>query len=164
SVNAYLKQQYPQVYGDSYFQIFNVSQYQLAGLSLAYAITDVYSINGSFQGVQLEEGYGNRMILSLNDRNGSLGMVYETGDLGEQLGVMLDYGYEIIPDLITSLSVDYSRYRFEEVFDYENQLANAVGVAYNYTKHWRFSLEYQWLNNKFTESDQRILNHIHYIW
>jgi opacity protein-like surface antigen len=164
SVNAYLKQQYPQVYGDSYFQIFNVSQYQLAGISLAYALTDVYSINGSFQGVQLEEGYGNRMILSLNDRNGSLGMVYETGDLGEQLGFMLDYGYEILPDLITSLSVDYSRYRFEEIFDYENQLANAVGVAYNFTEHWRFKIEYQWLNNKFLKSDQRILNHIHFIW
>ena len=164
SANFYLKQQYPQIYGDSYFQIFNVSQYQLAGLSLAYALNDVYSINGSFQGVQLKEGYGNRMILCLNDRNGSLGMVYETGDLGEQLGVMLDYGYEIFPDLIASLSVDYSRYRFEEIYDYENQLANAVGVAYNFTKHWRFNLEYQWLNNKFMKSDQRVLNHIHYIW
>lgn len=164
SVNVYLKQQCPQIYGDSYFQIFDVSQYQLAGLNLAYALSDVYSINGSFQGVQLEEGYGNRIILSLNDRNGSLGAVYETGDLGEQIGVMLDYGYEIFPDLIASLSVDYSRYRFEEIFDYENQLANAVGVAYNFSKHWRFNLEYQWLNNKFMESDQRILNHIHYIW
>ncbi len=116
------------------------------------------------QGVQLEEGFGNRYMLSLDNPNGSIGIIYETGDLGEQLGFMLDYGYEIIPDLTASFSIDYSRYRFEEVYAFDKQLANALRLDYKFTKNWRFDLEYQWLNNRIMDSDQRILNHIQFIW
>jgi len=164
SANVYFKQQRPQIYGDSYFQIFDVSAYQLLGLNLAYAISKRFSLSGTMQGVQLEEGYGNRYMLSLDDHNGSLGISYETGDLGEQFGLMLDYGYEIIPDLTGSFSVDFSRYRFEEIYEFEKQLANAVGLNYNFSENWIFNLEYQWLNNRFMDSDQRVLNHIHFIW
>ena len=164
SANIYYKQQQPQIYGNSYFQIFKVSDYQLLGLNLAYRLNKRFTLNGSMQGVQLEEGFGNRYMLSMEDPNGSLGFIYETGDLGEQLGLMLDYGYEVLPDLIASFSIDYSRYRFEEVYEFDKQLANALRLDYRFTKNWRFDLEYQWLNNRIMDSDQRILNHIQFIW
>jgi len=164
SANIYYKQQHPQIYGNSYFQIFKVSDYQLLGLNLAYQLSKRFALNGSMQGVQLEEGFGNRYMLSLEDPNGSIGVIYETGDLGEQLGLMLDYGYEILPDLIASFSVDYSRYRFEEIYEYDRQLANALRLDYRFLDNWRFDLEYQWLNNRIMKSDQRILNHIQFIW
>lgn len=164
SAGLYAKQQYPQVYGDSYFQIFDIKQYRLVGVDASYAITERYSTNLTFQSVMLEEGYGNRAILSFSDPNGSIGIIYETGDLGEQVGAMVSYGYEFMPDLLASASVDYSRYRFEEIYDYESQLANAVRLSYKYSRHWRADLEYQWLTNRIKDSDQRILNHIHFIW
>ena len=91
-------------------------------------------------------------------------IVYETGDLGDQAGIVLDYGYEFFPGFIASLSIDYSRYRFEEIYDYESQLANALRAVYKFSKHWRVDLEYQLLNNRFKESDHRVLNHIHFVW
>jgi hypothetical protein len=159
-----VKQQYPQIYGDSYFKIFDVKKYSQAGVSGGYSLTEKYAVNARYNYIKLEEGQGHRIILTLSDLNGSIGMIYETGDLGDQLGVILDYGYEFFPNFIGSLSIDYSRYRFEEVYDYESQLANAVRGVYKFAKHWRVDLEYQWLNNRFKDSDHRVLNHIHYIW
>ena len=112
----------------------------------------------------MEEGEGHRIIAAVNDRNGSLGFVYETGDLGDQIGVMFDYGYEVYTNVIASISIDYTRYRFEEIYEYENQMGNAFRIAYNFAKHWRIDLEYQWLKNKFYSADNRLLNHIHFIW
>jgi len=164
SANIYYKLQQPQIYGNSYFQIFDIHSYQLSGVNLAYAISDNYAFCASMQGIQLKEGFGNRYIVSIDDKNGSLGIIYETGDLGEQLGVMLDYGYEVLPKLTASFSVDYSRYRFEEVYEFDKQLANAIRLNYKYSANWRFDLEYQWLNNRYVESDHRFLNHIYFIW
>lgn len=164
SAGIYVKQQYPQVYGDSYFRMFDISQYRLIGGDVAYALTSRYSVNTTFQTVMLEEGYGNRAIVSINDPNGSIGIIFETGDLGEQVGALLNYGYEIIPELLASLSVDYSRYRFEEIYEYESQLANAARLDYRFNRNWRAVAEYQWLTNRIKDSDQRILNHIHFIW
>ena len=158
------KQQYPQIYGDSFFKIFNVYQYHQAGISAGYAITDRYSINGRYNLIQLKEGQGHRAVVTLSDLNGSIGVFFEGGDLGNQLGVVLDYGYEFLPGLIASLSVDYSRYKFEEIYEYENQLANALRVVYKFAENWRVDLEYQLLNNRFKDSDHRVLNHIHFVW
>jgi hypothetical protein len=158
------KLQNPQIYGDSFFQIFNIKGYRQFGLSGWYEFLENYAFSATYNLIQLEEGEGHRIIAAINDRNGSLGFVYETGDLGDQIGVMFDYGYEIYTDLIASVSIDYTRYRFEEIYEYENQMGNAVRLAYNFAKHWRFDLEYQWLQNKFYSSDNRLLNHIHFIW
>ena len=121
-------------------------------------------LSGRYAYIQLEKGEGQRLITSLSNKNGSIGLVYETGDLGDQIGILFDYGMNICDNLQASLSVDYSRYRFEEIYEYENQLANAVRLNYNFSRHWRTNVEYQWLTNRFKKSDQRILNHIHYIW
>jgi len=158
------KQQFPQVYGDSYFQIFNFKKYSQTGVNLWYGLTERFGIAVDYHLIQLEEGKGNRIIASLMDPNGNIGVVYETGDLGNQLSFMLNYGYEFMEGLIGSVSVDYTRYRFEETYDYESQLGNAARLAYRISPNWQIDLEYQWLNNKFKDSDQRLLNHIHFIW
>ncbi|NOX90573.1 MAG: hypothetical protein GXO77_16330 [Calditrichaeota bacterium] len=162
-INAYFKRQYPQVYNNSYFQIFRIKRYLLSGFNFACQLSDRYTVTATVQGVQLEEGYGNRFIVSLGDNNGSVGLLYESGDLGNQSGVVLDYRYALMRNLFVTLSVDFSRYRFEKRFDYENQLANALGLTYRFSKHWNTRLEYQWLKNADFKSDQRLLNHISFV-
>ena len=158
------KLQHPQVYGDSYFQRFNFKNYRQFTAGGWYEFYRNYALSLTYNLIQLQEGDGHRIIFALNDKNGSIGVVYETGDLGNQTSFMLDYGLEVIRNLVASVSVDYTKYRFEERFDWEDQMANAGRLAYNIGKHWRIDLEYQWLNNKFKSSDQRLLNHIHFIW
>ncbi len=163
-INAYVKQQYPQIYNDSYFKIFEVEKYWLSGLNCVYQLTENYALSAMMQGVQLEEGYGNRFIVLLSTKNGNLGVVYELGDLGNQLGALFNYRYQLMRHLLLTLNLDYTRYRFEKQFDYDHQLANAVGLQYQFLKHWNLRLEYQWLQNKDYKSDQRVLNHISFVW
>jgi len=166
--NLNLKQQHPQIYADSYFnnpeKFGEWEMYRQAAFGGTYNFSDEYSLSATYQMLMLEEGDGQRIIASLNNLNGSLGLVYERGDLGDQLGFLINYGYEFLPGFIGSLSIDYSRYRFSEIYDYENQFGNALRLTYKFAGHWQIDTEYQLLTNIFKETDHRFLNHINYIW
>ncbi len=162
--STYFKQQYPQIYRTSYFETFEVEQYILAGFNVSYQWNRQFNITGMMQGIQLDEGYGNRFIVTLANANGSLGLVYEMGDLGNQLGLLANYRYELLHNLTAMIRVDVSRYRFEKRYDYDSQIANALGLSYRFSEHWSAKLEYQWLKNTNYRYDQRILNHINFIW
>jgi hypothetical protein len=166
--NLNLKQQHPQIYADSYFndpdKFGEWKQYRQGALGGTYYFSEKYALTATYQILMLEEGEGHRIIASVNNFNGSLGLIYEMGDLGDQLGFLINYGYEFLPGLIGSLSIDYSRYRFSEIYDYENQIGNALRLTYKFAGHWRIDAEYQLLTNKFKNTDHRFLNHINYIW
>ncbi len=159
-----LKNQYPQVYANSFYTIFNIDAYQQYKFSATYKVFQNYFINGAFQMLQLDDESANQILLAVNNQNGSLGMIYESGYAGEQLGVMADYAVDLFQNLTLSASVDYSRYRVEEIYEYDNQLGNAVRLSYQFLPHWLLDVEYQWLTNRFQESDSRFLNHIHFSW
>lgn len=164
SIALAFKSQFPQIYANSFYTIFEPDPYQHYTLSASYKIFAPFYVNGFFQFLQTEDASANRLMLSLNNQNGNLGLMYESGDLGEQISLVADYGLEIIDNLMASLSVDYSRYKVEEIYEFENQLANAARLSYRFGKHWICDLEYQWLTNRLKDSDSRILNHIHFTW
>jgi len=163
--NMHLKQQHPQIYANSYYTRFDLSEYKQGGLGGSYYFTDEYSLSADFHYYRLgSDEAGQRVIVSFNDLNGSIGVVYETGDLGDELGFLINYGYEFIPGLIGSISIDYMRYRLGELYDYEDQIGNALRASYSFADHWKVVAEYQILRNMYSTADQRFLNHIHYIW
>jgi len=165
SLNLDVKQQHPQIYADSYYTMFDLYNYQQAGLGANWFFSDEYSLTVNFHYFRLEEeGDGQRLMVAVNDYNGSVGVVYETGDLGDQLGLMANYGYEFLPGLVGSLSIDYQRYRLGELYDYEDQIGNALRLTYSFAGHWKIAAEYQLLNNLISSTDQRFLNHINFIW
>lgn len=164
SVALAFKSQFPQIYANSFFTIFEPDPYQHYTVSASCKIFASFYVNGFFQLLQTEDASANRMMLSLNNQNGNLGLMYESGDLGKQISLVADYGLEIMNNLMASLSVDYSRYKVEKIYEFENQLANAARLSYRFGKHWICDLEYQWLTNRLKDSDSRILNHIHFTW
>ncbi len=76
---------------------------------------------------------------------------------------MFDIFCEVMPNLIASLNIDYTKYRVEKVYEYDNQLANAARLSYRLGRQWTFDVEYQWLTNRFKSSDSRFLNHISFV-
>ena len=159
------KNQYPQVYTNSFFTIFEINAYSQYKLGCSYKIANNYLLSGQYQLVQFEdENNANRFFATISNSNGSIGLIYESGYAGEQLGVIFDYAYEITPALLASLNIDYSRYKMEKVYEFENQVANAVRLSYRFLSHWSIDLEYQWLTNRFKDSDSRVLNHIRFKW
>ncbi|OQX88971.1 hypothetical protein B6D60_00505 [candidate division KSB1 bacterium 4484_87] len=163
-VNIGVKNQYPQVYANSFFTIFEIDPYWQYRLGGSYRLKGNYFVNCQYQLIQFDTETANRVFFTVSNLNGSVGLVYESGYAGDQIGVVLDYGYQITQNLLASLNVDYSRYRTEKVYEFENQIANAVRLSYRFKKYWSVDLEYQWLTNRFKESDSRVLNHIHFSW
>jgi len=158
------KMQQPQIYANSYFTIFEVDPYQQYRFGASCDIFSDYSVQGQVQYLTIDKDSATRYLLTLQNFNGSIGMIYEDGYAGSQLGVMFDYAHEVLKNLTASLYIDYLKYRTEEVYEYDNQLGNAVRLLYRYNRHLSVTVEYQWLNNRFKDSDSRFLNHISYRW
>ena len=133
-------------------------------MNATYNIFKDYLFSAQYRFIQFESENANQIYATVGNTNGSIGLIYESGYAGEQLGIVLDYAYTIIPNLIASFNIDYSRYKTEEVYEFENQIANAARVSYRFKKSWTIDLEYQWITNRFKEQDSRILNHIHFSW
>ncbi len=158
------KQQFPQIYANSYFTIFTPMAYQRIRLGAAYEFIPNYNVQVNYQYVMFEDDNANQIYATVGNNFGNLGLVFENGYAGDQLGLMFDVFYEVLPDLIASLYVDYSKYRVEEIYEYDNQLANAARLSYRLGRHWTIDAEYQWLQNRFKSSDSRFLNHISFVW
>ncbi len=158
------KRQFPQVYANSYFTIFTPEAYQRIRLAAAYQFLTNYNVQLQFQHVMFEFDNADQVYLTVGNDFGNIGLVWETGYAGDQLGLMLDAYYEVIDNLIASLYIDYSRYRVQEIYEFDNQLANAVRLSYRLNRHFSVDVEYQWLTNRFKSSDNRFLNHISYVW
>ncbi|HOT96689.1 MAG TPA: hypothetical protein PLG50_00530 [bacterium] len=157
------KRQNPQVYANSYYTIFEVKPYSQIRTGADYALTPGLAVEAQYQHLMFDADQADRILLSLNNDDGSIGMMYETGYTGDQISAYFNYGYEILPKLVASLYADYSKYRTETIYEYDDQIANAARLSYSLGR-WNFVGEYQWLTNRLKENDSRFLNHITYRW
>jgi len=157
------KAQHPQVYANSYYTIFTPQAYQRYRIAAAYEFLPGYHLEGLYQHVDFEDESADQIYLTVGSSFGSCGVVMEQGYSGQQIGVMLDLYYEIMKNLMASVYVDYSKYRVEQIYEYDNQIANAARLSYR-LKNWTFDVEYQWLTNRYKQSDHRLLNHISFVW
>ncbi len=158
------RSQYPQIYANSFFTIFQPEAYRQYRVAGAVEFLPSYYIEAEARLIKIESENANRLFLSLYNEDGSIGFFYENGYLGDQVGLAFDYAYQILPKLIASLYIDYSKYRTEEIYEFENQMGNAARLSYRINRHWMVDLEYQWLTNRIKKNDSRVLNHISFIW
>lgn len=158
------KMQTPRIYANSYYTIFEQNSYQQLRAGLSYDLLAGFGLEGQYRRLMMEDGSAQQLLLALHNHQGSLGLIYENGDAGDQTGLMFDYSLEPFTGFMASVYVDYSRYRTERVYEYDQQLANAVRCSYRLGQHWQVDVEYQWLRNKFKDNDSRILNHFSFRW
>jgi len=163
-VTVEFKNQYPQIYSNSFFSIFEPEAYRQYRVACSYNIIGDYFLNGQMQYLQFDTETANRIFLSMFNNNSSIGLIYESGYAGEQLGVMLDYLYDITSQWTASLYMDYSKYKVQKVYEFENQISNAARISYRLNRHISVDLECQWLMNRYKKQDSRLLNHIHLSW
>ncbi|HQI49656.1 MAG TPA: hypothetical protein PLN61_13455, partial [bacterium] len=97
------KRQNPQVYANSYYTIFEVKPYSQIRTGADYALTPGLAVEAQYQHLMFDADQADRILLSLNNDDGSIGMMYETGYTGDQISAYFNYGYEILPKLVASL-------------------------------------------------------------
>jgi hypothetical protein len=158
------RSQYPQIYANSFFTIFETEAYQQFRFAGAVEFLPAWYAEAQAHFIRIASENANRLFLNLRNENGSIGLAYESGYLGDQFGLAFDYGYQISPQIIASIYIDYSKYRTEKIYEYEDELGNAARVSYKINRNWKVDLEYQWLTNRLKDSDSRLLNHVAFIW
>ncbi len=158
------KSQYPQIYSSSFYTIFSPLAYKIYRTALTYELTGGYYLNGTFSAIDFETDPAQQFHFSVVNDNGSIGLLYESGYAGEQLAATFNYSLLVLPGVLASLYIDYSKYRTETVYEFDDQLANAARLSYSVNRRLSIDVEYQWLTNRFKARDSRVLNHILYRW
>mgnify|MGYP003812257951 CR=1 FL=1 len=164
STSVELKMQRPQIYANSFYTIFSAKPYQRVELNGSYRLWDNVHVNAGMYHIQTDDAAANCVQVALQNQNGSLGVVYEAGDAGDQVSLAFDYGLEVIHNLVFSIYTDYSKYRTETIYEFDDQIANAARLSWRLSRHFSADVEYQWLTNKYKTSDSRLLNHISCRW
>jgi hypothetical protein len=162
-VNAAFKVQQPQIYSNSVFTFLELGAYTQFRAGTTWEFIPGYRAGCDLQFIE-SEGTADKVYLTLANNNGSVGLIFESGFAGDQLGVCFDYSYELFKGFLASIYMDYSKYRLEQVYEYDNQLSNAMRLSYRLGRHFGVDVEYQWLTNKVKEQDSRFLNHLSYRW
>ena len=164
ALRAGFKSQFPQIYVDSFYSIFSPEAYTQYHTGADWEFISDFFINADYKYVQFDDGNANKLYFTFSHLNASVGFLYESGYAGDQTGVVLDYSQEVMNDLIASINLDYSKYRTEEIYEYDNLLANAARLSWHPNRHFMIDIEYQWLSNRFKNNDSRFLNHISFSW
>jgi hypothetical protein len=163
-LNLGYKRQLPQIYANSFFTLFKIKAYQQIKAGFSYNFFRSFLLNNQYQLLVIEGDMASKLLTSVGNNWGSIGILYETGYVGEQIGAVADFAYDIIESLTISANIDYSMYKPEEIYEFDKQLANAARLSYRIKNRWLVELEYQWLFNRFKEYDSRILNRIRFTW
>ncbi len=162
--NMEYRRRRPQVEGDAFLAVFTPRPYQLWRATAEWEWSEQYALELQTQQVFFERGRADHISLGINTPFGSASAVWESGYAGDHLGVMLNAFVEPFCGLLLSAYVDYSRYRTEQIYQFEQQSANAVRLSYRFSRHFSADVEAQWLNDRLRRSDARLLNHFTYKW
>jgi hypothetical protein len=133
-------------------------------MGTSVSLSPDYHLQALYQHIFAQGRHADLLSLITGTPYGDIGIVWENGYAGDQISLMLNGFFEIFPRFIASFYVDYSKYRVEEIYEFDNLLSNAFRLSYRLSQHLSLDIEYQWLANRFKSSDARFLNHISFIW
>ncbi|NNE45380.1 MAG: hypothetical protein HKN37_01840 [Rhodothermales bacterium] len=162
TVSGEFQSQKPQVFEDSYFNIFSLNAYQqIRGA--------VYRQFGQYQvGIQNyytlydESETGNEIIGTLSARWGTIGVVYQSGFGGDRIGLYGEARYALTPKFEARARSSYYNFqRYTADFD-EDATSFSAGLRYNAGREVTVDAELQESLNSLYDNDLRLLFRVSY--
>lgn len=164
SLSAEYNSQKPRIYEDSFFNIFDIEAYNQVRTAGTYHFGNI-DIGLQYLYTMYEDDNDNRIIGSIgNKRFGSLGIIYQTGYAGDNIGYYADIRYEVVPNLTAKLYNSY--YNYERAFTNisEDALSFSAGIGYRLKNQFIFDGELQQSSNTFYKNDFRGLLRVTYLF
>ncbi len=164
SLGVEFNSQRPRVYEDSFFNIFEIDAFSQIRSAATYRLGN-YELGLQYLFTQYEDDNDNRIIGSIgNNKFGTLGIVYQTGYAGENIGYYADIRYEIVPNLTVKLFNSY--YNYERAFTNisEDALAFSGGLGYRLKNILIVDGELQQSSNSYYKNDLRGLLRLTYLF
>ena len=162
SFTGEVSSQKPKVYEDSFFSIFKLREHNQFRLAVTHRIL-VYEIGLQVINTLYQENESNQhLIFTLGNNWGVVGIVYQTGFGGENVGLYADINYQILKDLRFNLHSSHYKYERQSVQLEEEATSFSVGIKYNPQKSLGLGIQIQQSVNSFYESDLRGLLKLSY--
>jgi hypothetical protein len=150
-----LSSQKPKVYEDSFFNIFKLREYKQLSVAASHRIMG-YDISLRSISTLYEEDESNQhLFLTLGNSWGVVGIVYQTGFGGENLGLYADINYQVLSNLKFNLSSSHYKYERQSVQLEEEATSFSAGVKYNPIKPLSLDVQIQQSINSYYDSDLR---------
>ncbi len=162
----------PMIYEDSFFNIFDIeahNQIRTAGtyrlgnyeLGLQYLFT-VYEAHEFY--ILYKEDNDSRVIATVGNQWGTIGVIFQNGAGGNNIGYYGDIRYEFLPNLTANLYHSFYNYERATTNISEEALDFSAGLSYRLRNMLILSGEVQESSNSYYDSDWRGLFRLTYLF
>lgn len=155
--------QKPRIYEDSFYNIFEIKAFNQLRTAATYRVGN-YNLSLQYLFTLYEEDSDNRIMASASSSFGTLGLIYQTGFGGDNIGYFGEIHYEIFPHLTVRLF--NSMYNYERAYTNisENATSFSAGLSYQVGNVLNIRGELQETGNSYYKSDFRGLLRFTYIF
>ena len=161
-VSGEFQGQRPQVFEDSYFNIFNLNAYTQVRGAVYHQLGDYQIGIQNYYTMYEEDETGNEVIGTLSTSWGTIGVVYQSGFGGDRVGFYGEARYGITSSLEARASSSYYNFqRYTVDFD-EDATSFAAGLRYSPGPQVTVDAEVQESLNSLYDNDLRALLRVSY--
>jgi len=162
SFSAEFNSQRPRVYEDSFFSIFEIKAHDQIRVAVNRKIEE-YQVGLQLINTSFNEGESsNQVMATLGNKLGILGLIFQSGYAGDNLGIYAQINYQLLEDLKLNLYSSHYKYERQSVKINEQATSFSAGVQYDMLKSLRLGLQLQETVNSAYESDLRGLFRLNY--
>lgn len=162
SFSGEFNNQKPRIYEDSFFNIFEIGAYNQVRTAVTYQLGR-YLLGLRYSATAYGEGeLTNRAELTLSGKPGMIGVLFQNGFSGDNLGLFGELRYELIRNLELRLFSSYYNYEFQTRAISEDATAFSGGFNYRVTPDLMLQAEVQQSLNSYYKNDLRGLFRLNY--
>jgi hypothetical protein len=161
-VFAEYNSQKPRIFEDSFFQIFEQTAFNQVRSGINYQVGN-YNIGLQDVYTMYEENESsNQVHATVSGSYGMIGILYQSGYAGDNLGVYGSIRYNLLKNLILNVRSSYYQYERQTTAISEDATAISGGLTYKLSASWQVKAEIQERINSYYKNDVRGLFRIHY--
>ena len=153
--------QKPRIAEDSFFRIFDIKAYDQVRGGLTYNIGN-YQMGLQYVFTNYSTEQGNQVIVTAANNWGLIGVVFQNGFSGNNIGVYGDVRYQVLSGLTAKLYSSYYNYERQTTDISEDATSFAGGLEYKPLTDLLLSAEVQESINSYYDNDVRGLFRLNY--
>ncbi len=163
SLSAEYNSQKPRIYEDSFFNMFDIKAYNQVRTAFTYRL-GMLDFGLQYLYTKFEDDANNRIIPSVTSKYGTIGLIYQDGYGGKNIGYFGELRYEFFPNLTAKIYNSYYNYERTEVNISEDALAFSAGLTYRLKQMLILQGDVQQMSNTYYENDWRGLFQLTYLF
>nr|HQV32820.1 hypothetical protein [Calditrichia bacterium] len=161
-LNAEYSQQEPRLLEDSFFRLFQIDAYQQYRGGVTYQLDENYLFGMQYIFTDYALDQGNQIVLNGANQFGSVGVVFQDGYAGNNVGLYGEINYDLMQNLTLRLYGSRYTYELQTTDISEEATAFSGGLIYRPFKPLALQAEVQQSINSDADKDVRGLFRLNY--